>query len=231
MIPLNRQPLRFTPSWLDEADAPVFLVRPAELNERDAFEAELDAPPYNAGVVYRWTEHQALSDAAKAWLTEDDGLARMNEALSKWLIGAMDAEDAAWVQKLREGAEQSYEPYIKLARQGSRRSHVLPTLAAKTFLIGWENRLDENGEAVPFTTSFGRATDDTIRSIDPYTLKWLGSEIYAAMYLSAEERKNFGQGSKSEPNQKPTPSDTTPRKARTAGRSTKRSGRGTPRSR
>lgn len=183
----SKQPLRIPVRGReDDPSAPIFLMRMPTLDERTLFEAELAGPPWNAGVVYGFQLAEQLDAAAEALAANADDLARVREVLhfARHDPDALDDGARALLAAFQEAAAEHWPGYQALLRKQERRRLAAPALALRRFLIGWEN-IDTPFEIEPT----GCVSDATLESLSEMERFWLGHEIHARMYVSAERGK------------------------------------------
>lgn len=180
------QLLRFTPQWLDgQPDAPVYLVRAGSVNDRDALEAELAGPPFNAAAVWPHEVREAVDDGARHLLSGED-LDRVLAAVANVNNGDADTADTLLVRELEAALADAWPPYADLMRRRAARQQRLPTLSARRFLRGWEGVTDAEGNPVPFATSLdGMARPETLGAIPALDLKAIGIFAYNLLYADA----------------------------------------------
>lgn len=217
MIPTSLAAVPFTPSYLSAlAAAPVFHLRPASIVQRGSFEAMLAAPPFNAGRVYPWDLASAAEDAARA-LLEGDDLGAVLAALSalRQVLDAdkLEAEQRQLLAAIHPILAEHWPDYAALRRQEAQREELLPIMAAKHFLTGW----DYDGKAFA-TGRDGLVTDDALRQLNVFEVRTVGLEAYRLMY--AEEQRPLSlPPSKSGPVPAPSPAGARPRSAAPGGKS------------
>lgn len=181
MAPPALTTLPWTPDHLVGApDAPVFLIRPGTMTERVTFEAMLAAPPYRAGRVFPWVLADTAIAAARSLLDGEqlgqvidaftalkklDGVAGLPIDQRQLVIGIEGALTAAWPE------------YAELHAQLQRRLEIMPLLACRQFLVGWD-RFD----AEFVTDKDGRPTDDTLRAMGPFFMPLCGHQAYNLLY-------------------------------------------------
>lgn len=221
----TREPHRITARGReDDPTAPIFLMRVPTLDERTLFEAELASPPWNAGIVHPFQLIHALEDAADALATEPDDRARLQEVLdyAQRDPDALDDSGRALLTAFQDTAAAHWPAYQTLIRKQERRRVVGPALALKRFLCGWENMPVAFGAGID-----GAATDATLEALSAIDRLWLGYEIQARLYLSADEGKASAPPQSSPSGPATSPADGGQRTAGRAGGSAKTSGRKT----
>lgn len=220
MIPLTTNAVRFTPDFPWYADkpeeAPVYLIRPGSVFDRDELEAELVAR--RAGRVLDLMLYSAARDGVRAWkLGDDEG--RFLDLIDQHQAGQVeDPAEVALFTQLEAMLVENWPPYAELFRQQARRRQMAPTIAAMMFLRGWENGPGEFKSGVD-----GRATADTLKLIPPLDLKAIGAKAYHLLYGEDDTAKNSDAPSKSDTGRKTSGSGSKPRRAPRAGKSTARS--------
>jgi hypothetical protein len=207
----------FTPPWLaDQADAPVFHIRAGSVVERGQLEAVLAGPPYNAGRVMPWDLADAAMDAARHLL---DGEARgqVIEALQAMKaslgLATLPPEQRQLLIGVDESLMAAWPEYAALRQREARRDELLPLLAAKHFLVGWDNF-----DAEFVTDKDGRPSDDTLRALGMFILPMVGREAYRLLYAE-DQRPLSPPPSKSGPDPMTSPAASAPRSAAKGGKS------------
>jgi hypothetical protein len=186
MIALSTAAVPFTPPWsLDQGGAPLpdartYLVRPGTVADRAMFEGAISGPPWNAGRVFPWDLLNAaeravmeLLDGHSQALVLDALNANRDNLATPEQIPAHQAQLLAGV----EIALRSWPEYAELRAAESRRTHILPMLSAKWFLVGWQ------GIDAPFTTDRdGKASDAALAAIPSHDLNAIGWHAYNLMH-------------------------------------------------
>lgn len=185
MIATSTAGVPFTPQWrAGQDDAPVFLIRPASILERGQFEATLAGPPYNAGRVFPWDLAAAAEEAARALLDGEhlgqvlEALAAMRQTLD---MDALPLEQKQLLTAIDPVLSDHWPEYAELRRRDARRAELLPTLAVKHFLKGW----DWGDRAFTFGKD-GLVSDETLRALGVFEMRAIGLEAYRLM--NAEEQ-------------------------------------------
>lgn len=195
MIAFTAAPQPFTPSWYCNKDgspragARTYLVRPGGITDRAMFEGAIAGPPFNAGRVFPWDLISAAENAV-THLLDGDARGQVLEALAAWRANMLTPEalPPATAQLLAgvEIALRSWPEYAELRAAEARRTHMLPTLAAKWFLAGWQ------GFDAPFELGpDGKASDASLLAIPAPDLNALGWHAYNCMY--AEQHRPLSQ--------------------------------------
>jgi hypothetical protein len=221
MVAISTAPRTWRPEWLGE-ETPTFTWRVPTVIERELFEGGMAA--YNALAVYPWHIAQQFRAGLSALLPADpDEAERLDELRTRQSAGEeLSAADVASLDEATGALMQYWPGYRLIVAQASRREAVLPLVAFRHFVAGWEG-LSFKGEPVTIARGLdGLITDDVMARIDPMIIRALGIEIYGAMYDRSAE-KNFVP---------PSPSDDGPRtskpKTRKGGKSAPTSGETTP---
>ena len=186
MIPFSAAPAPFVPLWyLDQSgtprpDARTYLLRPGTITDRALFEGVIAGPPYNAGRVFPWDLITAAENAV-THLLDGDARGQVLEALAAQRANILSPETLPpeHTQLLAgiEMALRTWPEYAELRAAEARRAHVLPMLAAKWFLAGWEG-IDQ-----PFTLGpDGKASEAALAAIPAHDFNALGWHAYNAMY-------------------------------------------------
>lgn len=216
---------RFTPSWREgEADAPVYLIRAGGVIERDALEAEL-AGTYRAPKAHLPEIRQARREGVLRLLADDPELDRVIELIDRETADGEDPdppspEDQRLLTEIHAILAEHWPDYRDLMGQIARRQELLPTLAFRRFVVGWEN------VSAPFTRDRqGMVSDASLRALDPLEMKVAGLRAYTRLYPETDAEKNSAPPSSSDAG--PTTS-TSGGDSATDGKSTAKSGRKTP---
>jgi hypothetical protein len=225
---VTAHPLRLTPPWREaEQPCPVYLARIATLDERTLFEAELAAPPWNAGKVYDFQLMEQLRAFVDSlYPDEGEDRARILEVLHLALASpaAMDEAGRQLLLHLEEAASQQWAGYAALRGARARRAAIVGPRALRRFLTGWE------GVDAPFQRGGdGLPTDETLRQIPEHERVWLGAMISNALFLQEPEKKASGSPPPSPPAPEISAAARSRQTAGRAGTSAAKSSRGTPR--
>ena len=217
-----KQPIRWQADWdVKSEDGAVFYYRAATVTERELFEAE--AAGYRAGRVFPWDLTNQFFSGLAALLTEDpESVDRMAEVHRRSVYGEdLTPAEQAELDEVSNALIQHWPGYRLLIEQSARRDAVMPVLAVRRFVCGWENVVDDDGNLVPFTRGLdGMVPEQSLKSITPLTLKSLGMEIYSNLYATGEA-KNSEPPSKSGGGQRTSKPRSS---AKRAGRSVRTSG-------
>lgn len=220
------QPIRWQAEWDVKTGGAVFYYRAATVTEREMFEAE--AAGYRAGRVFPWDLTKQFFAGLSALLPNDpESIDRLADAQRRSMYGEdLEAAEQAELDQVSDALIQHWPGYRLLIEQTARRDAVMPVLAVRRFVVGWENVFDDNGAPVACTRGLdGMITEDSLRNVVPLTLKSLGMEIYSNLYATGEA-KNSEPPLKSGGGQRTS----TPRSSvKRAGKSAKTSGQKTPR--
>lgn len=216
---------RFTPSWRkDEPDAPVYLVRAGGVIERDALEAELSGS-FRAPKAHLPEIRQARREGVLDLLADDPELDRVIELLDREAAvddgeEKLSKDDERLLGEIHAILAEHWPDYRDIMGQIARRQELLPTLAFRRFVVGWEN------VAVPFARDRqGMVSDASQRALDPLEMKVAGLRAYQLLYPETDAEKNSAPPSSSDAG----PTISTSGDASTAdGKSTAKSGRRTP---
>jgi hypothetical protein len=192
------QPIRWQADWdVKTQDGAVFYYRAATVTERELFEAE--AAGYRAARVFPWDLTNQFFAGLQALLPEDpESIDRVCDVHRRNIYGEeISAAEQAELDQVSDALVQHWPGYRLLIEQSARRDAVMPILAVRRFVCGWENVVDGNGDPVPFTRGLdGMVPELSLKSVTPLTLKSLGMEIYSNLYATGEA-KNSAPPSKS----------------------------------
>lgn len=186
MIPASAAPQPFTPPWyLDQggvprADARTYLVRPGTVADRAMFEGEIAGPPWNAGRVFPW-DLITCGEQAVSHLLDGDYRGQALEAMATWRANVLTPEAMPEeTRQLLAGIEMAlrvWPAYGELRRAEARRTHVLPMLAVRWFLAGWQ------GVEQPFALGpDGKASEASMAAIPVHDLNAVGWHAYNLMH-------------------------------------------------
>lgn len=167
---------------------PVYLARVASFDERALFEAELAGPPWNAGRVYDFQLLDALEAATLSRMVDapSDQQGRVAEAFQRARTDTANLPEAdrQLIADLERIEGQTPGRYAELVAARRARAVVLPTVAMRRFLLGWE------GRAVDFTARWDGCPDDAaLKTVPEAERLWLGVQLYAMLYPSVDEGK------------------------------------------
>jgi hypothetical protein len=181
-------------SWI--TPSPAITWRRASVIERDMFEAEV-AGEHRAGRIMPWEWQSAFVEGMRALLPDDPEGARLIELAQLRAKGeSLDATDAALLRQAEEVMHEHWPDYRRLRAQEERREAVLPVLAFRRFVTGWEGLTDGEGAPIIFAQSLGVVADDVLAQIPPIIIKACGITAYNGQYIRGTE-KNLGALSKS----------------------------------
>lgn len=220
-------PIRWQAEWDAEAEGgAVFYYRAATVTERELFEAE--AAGYRAARVFPWDMINQFFEGLKALLPDDpESVDRLVDVHRRSLYGEyLTPPEQAELDEVSSTLIQHWPGYRLLIEQSARRDAVMPILAVRRFVCGWENLADDAGNPVEFTRGMdGMVPEESLKAITPLTLKSLGMEIYSNLYATGEA-KNSEPPSKSGGGQRTSKPRSTVKKAgrsgTTSGRKTRR---------
>jgi hypothetical protein len=221
------QPIRWQAEWdAKEADGAVFYYRAATVTERELFEAE--AAGYRATRVFPWDITNQFFAGLRALLPDDaESVDRLADVHRRSVYGEeLEPTEQAELDQVSDALMQHWPGYRLLIEQAARRDAVMPVLAVRRFVVGWDHVLDASGAPVAFTRGLdGMVPETALNHITALTLKSLGMEIYGNLYATGEA-KNSAPLLKSGGGQR---TSKVRRSATTRGKSAKTSGPKTPR--
>jgi hypothetical protein len=207
--------IAFTPTWLtDQPNAPVFRFRAGSVAERGMLEAEL-AGTHRAGRVWEFELKNAVRDGVLTLLADDPGVDTLLALFDEQEEGVeLSADEKQSRQAVIDVLAEHWQPYRDLTAQIARRRELAPIVAARRFLVGFEN-VDTTFARGPD----GLASEATLAAIDPLQLIAAGNFAYSLLYGGGKERF-LEQPSGSDDDPKNSPSA----KAKAAGSSTRKRG-------
>ena len=187
-----KQPIRWQADWdVKSEDGAVFYYRAATVTERELFEAE--AAGYRAGRVFPWDLTNQFFAGLAALLTEDpESVDRMAEVHRRSVYGEeLTPAEQAELDQVADALVQHWPGYRLLIEQAARRDAIMPVLAVRRFVTGWDNVLDGAGNTVACTRGMdGMVTEGSLSAVPPITLKRLGMEIYGNLYATGEAKNS-----------------------------------------
>ncbi len=201
-LPLSaRRTVRFVPSGFDADDpkAPAYLLAVASHLLRAEFRQACTA----AGMQYP-SDGQlfaALRVAIKASGVSngDDLLALVDAGEAKGGDPSLELPEGT-LDRLRElqrvVAEQD-EAFARLLASRVRFGNLMPLVAARMCLRGWENVFDDDGKPVPFRRGPQGVPDDDLEFIPEAHLHELGNKAVSMMTVTETQSKNSASPSRS----------------------------------
>lgn len=202
MIPLSTQPIRFVAPWrADEADAPVYFIRPGNVVERETLEAEL-AGDHRAGRVYDFELLEEYISGVSTLLVDDpEHLQLIELAQAKAGGQELPLADAQAVAAARDVLAEHWPPYRRLVAQAERRRTIAPMLVFRRFVVGWEG----------LTEPWRRGPDGMVHlaalaAVPPLELRAAGNHAYGLLYAGSQAG-NSSAPSKSDDGQQISTSD------------------------
>ena len=193
MIALSTtQPIRWQAEWDAKSEGgAVFYYRAATVTERELFEAE--AAGYRAGRVFPWDMTNQFFAGLQAFLPEDpEAVDRVADAHRRSVYGEeLTPAEQAELDQVADALVQHWPGYRLLIEQAARRDAIMPVLAVRRFVTGWDNVLDGAGNTVACTRGMdGMVTEGSLSAVSPITLKRLGMEIYGNLYATGEAKNS-----------------------------------------
>lgn len=177
--------------------APRLFYRAPSVIERDLFEGEVSGV-YRAPRIFPWDLQAAFAAGLLALLADNaDEAARIAELAQMESAGeSLDPIAMADLTRARDLVGELWPPYQSMIAQAARRDSVVPVLAFRRFVTGWDGLEDDDG-AIPFARGLdGFIPDSALQRIAPMIIRVLGIEIYNGMYLTKSAEKNSAQESK-----------------------------------
>lgn len=209
MLPTDTSEIeRFIP----ESSSVTYLIATPSVMERARFKRDLVA----AGATFH-------DDAALLAALRDDlravhpaNLDHLLELLDQFeALADTDADPplAAAVADIERLGRVAAGRYAALLGERAFFNDVLPIIAARLFLVGWE------GTDTPFARANGLTADRTLGLIPEATLRQIGARAFARMVLTGDLEKNSPSPSPSPSNPTPSPVGTSRRTAAKGGAS------------
>lgn len=197
---------RFTP----EGSSVTYLIATPSVMERARFKRDLVA----SGATYH--DDAALLSALREDLraVQPANLDRLLEMLDQFEALESKSDDpqlVAAVADMERLGRAAAGRYAGLLGERAFFNDVLPIVAARSFLIGWE------GIEKPFERASGITSDRTLSLIPEAHLQQIGARAFARMVLSGGLEKNSASPSPSRSNPKPSRAGTSRRTAARAG--------------
>lgn len=183
--------------WAEGPADPVYYFKPATVEERELFESE--ASGFRAGRVFPWDLQNAFFGGLKALLPDDpENIDRLTEINQRAAAGEeISPAEMAELQEVTDALTQYWPAYRSLVEQAARREAIMPVLAVRRFMQGWERVTDADGQPVVLKRGIdGRVSDDCMKVMDAITIRTLGLTIYNHLYAVGAE-KNSAPPSKS----------------------------------
>ncbi|MCA6305659.1 MAG: hypothetical protein IM628_12710 [Phenylobacterium sp.] len=168
----------------DGDDGPTYWVRPATLFERAAFHRDLAA----RGVKIHARERlsAALREDLTALAPENlDDLLTLVDLVSATAPGALDEAEAARFDLVCDVCRRSGGRFAAVEADHVYWAEMVPLLAAKRFLDGWE------GDGLPaFERGRDGVADDLLERLDPLHLVQAGWKAWSLMTVTKATEKN-----------------------------------------
>lgn len=179
-------PVHFTPPWLKaegKKKLPTFDLRPGDVLEREAFEAELEGK-YRAAPVPRFQLRDAALAGIAALMPGEAGDALREIVLAEYDDPqALSTEDRAKAGAVAEILAEHWPDYAALVARNARNRALTPTLAFMRFCVGWEHVSDEDGEPVAYErNAIDEIPDEVLRRIPSWFIRAAGTEAYGLLY-------------------------------------------------
>lgn len=209
MVAISTAAQSWRPSWVDEAEAPTFTWRAPTVTERELFEGEMAR--HNALAVFPWDIATAFREGLAHLLADDPEEAeRLEEIRSRQVAGeALTPVETGLLAETIAALMQYWPGYRLVVEQQARRETLLPLVAFRKFVTGWEGKVGPEDE-LPCTRGIdGMIKEEIVGQIDPSYMRSLGVTIYNGMYARGAE-KNSAPPSPSV-GDPPTSTTTTPR--------------------
>lgn len=191
MIALSTQPKSWQAPWAEGEDKPVFYFRPATVTERELFEAE--AAGYRAGRVFPWDLENQFFEGLKTLLPDDlDNVDRLVELRRRANDGEqLDGAEQEELDKVTAALTDYYPPFRSLIEQIARREAIVPLMAVRRFLVGWDRVTGVDNQPLMFKVGIDQCVPDgLIAALEPVLLKTLGLEIYQQLYAQSAEKNS-----------------------------------------
>lgn len=171
-------PVRFTPPWREQEDAPpVYLIRAGSVIERAQFEAEL-AGEYGAERVFDYELLAAMEEGLGHILPDAEARERVLDAARTDLGGGeLEIAERQIVEEARELLREHWPPYRTLVTRAARRVNVAPVLAFRRFCVGWEG-IDGEFAAGPDRL----ITMAALAAVNPIEMQVAGNVAYGLLY-------------------------------------------------
>lgn len=218
MITTTTAPTAWPLPWNKDV---VFMIRAGDVIERDMFEADL--ADLGADRVHDFQLTEAFLAGVEVLLDgHPEDIARIREAMAATDALAdgeeLPADERALLEGARQAVQKAWPPYQTLLSQSSRRAKLIPTLAFRRFVTGWQ------GPDMPaFEKDIeGNVSLAAMKAIAPIVMRIAGQRAYALLWATGELGNSAPllRSDKSRQRSKGTP--------RKAGSSVKRSGVKTP---
>lgn len=191
-------PQVWRPSWIKTGKAPAFGWRVPTVTERELFEGEMAV--YNALAVYPWDIAAAFRTGLEALLPEQpEDVERLDAIREKQLkietatddekkkLDPLSAAEAAELAEATAALMRYWPGYRELVGQAARREAIMPIVAFRRFVTGWEGVAKDPHLRRGLD---GLITEDSIADIDSMLIRGCGAAIYRAMYQGGLEKNS-----------------------------------------
>lgn len=212
---------RWQAPWAEGEGNPAYFYRAATVEERELFEAE--AAAFRAARVFPWDLQAAFFAGLQALLPDDaEAIERLSDINQRASDGTeISAAETAELQEVTDALTQYWPGYRQLVEQAARREAIMPVLAVRRFMVGWENVTDAEGRSVALIRGLdGRVHDASMKLLDTVTIRSLGLAIYHQLYAVGTE-KNSAPPSASAPARRTSGRAGRGRSATTSGKKTR----------
>lgn len=177
--------------WANDATDPKYYFKPATVEERELFEAE--AAAFRAGRVFPWDLTNAFFDGLRELLPDEPEIVDLfGDIHTRDSDGeAVTAAELVELHEVTDALTQYWPAYRKLVDQAARREAIMPVLAVRRFLRGWEQVLDSEGQPAPLKRGLdGRVAEECMQRMDTITIRSLGLNIYNYLYAVSAEKNS-----------------------------------------
>ncbi|MBN8843254.1 MAG: hypothetical protein J0H88_08395 [Sphingomonadales bacterium] len=190
MVSISTAPRSWRPEWMLE-NVPEFTWRVPTVIERELFEGSM--AEHNALAAFPWAIDAQFRAGLEALLPDDpekvENLADMRDRVSSG-TSSLTAKEMALYDEAVEAVREYWPGYRQIIAQASRRESLLPTMAFRKFVTGWDG-VTFKGEPVSFSRGIdGMVTDDALACVEPTIIRALGLKIYSAMYDRSAEKNS-----------------------------------------
>lgn len=186
MLPVStKRRIPFTPAWREaEEPKPVYHLRIPTTDDRTEFNCALGER--RARVVFR---AEFMAEARKAIAEiEPPNTAAIMALIERVAAVAEPAPlsdaDAAAIGEVEDVLAEVWPPYARLLSANTRWNAFMPTLAARMFLVGWQNGPDGTDRVA------GSLDEDARMAIPQADLVAIGLKCFEMLTLTGAQRKN-----------------------------------------
>lgn len=178
--------IHYTPPWLKaegKKKLPTFILRPGDVLEREAFEAELEGK-YRAAPVPRFQLRDAALAGIEALMPGEEGAALKEIVQAEYDDpNSLSTGDRAKAGAVAEILAEHWPDYAALVARNARNRALTPTLAFMQFCVGWSNVSDDHGKPVEYErNAIDEIPNEVLSRIPSWFIRAAGTEAYGLLY-------------------------------------------------